>query len=222
MKSDIGERSEANRGNGGNSVEVIMHHATKLFGEVGYPGTTMRDIAAGVGILPGSLYAHIESKESLLLSIVTRGIDDFVRAGESVSATLAPGERLRQFVKAHVAVVAESPSRTLVVFHQWRYLSPANQEVVKEKRERYEDMVTSIIVDGMRTGVFDSGLNARVAVLSVLGSLNWTAEWLQERSDLGAIGDELADVMLTGLLTSTSPTMTPSTFRPSGRDRGRE
>jgi AcrR family transcriptional regulator len=30
----------------------------------------MRDIAQAVGILPGSLYAHIDSKENLLIEIV--------------------------------------------------------------------------------------------------------------------------------------------------------
>ena len=48
----------------------ILEEATRLFGAQGYTGTTMRDIAAAVGVLPGSLYAHIDGKETLLLEIV--------------------------------------------------------------------------------------------------------------------------------------------------------
>jgi len=54
--------------------EVIADVAVRLFGEHGYTGTTMRDIAEAVGVLPGSLYAHIDSKETLLLEIVKDGI----------------------------------------------------------------------------------------------------------------------------------------------------
>ncbi|MDN5856301.1 MAG: TetR/AcrR family transcriptional regulator, partial [Actinomycetia bacterium] len=57
--------------------EAIFAAATRLFGERGYSGTTMRDIAKAVGILPGSLYAHIESKEAVLVEIIEGGVDRF-------------------------------------------------------------------------------------------------------------------------------------------------
>ncbi|MDT7551597.1 MAG: TetR/AcrR family transcriptional regulator, cholesterol catabolism regulator, partial [Pseudonocardiales bacterium] len=47
--------------------DAIFTAATRLFGERGYTGTTMRDIARAVGILPGSLYAHIASKDAVLV-----------------------------------------------------------------------------------------------------------------------------------------------------------
>ena len=50
--------------------EVIRLNAIQLFGKQGYTGTSMRDIAGAVGVLPGSLYAHIASKEALLVDIV--------------------------------------------------------------------------------------------------------------------------------------------------------
>ena len=46
--------------------DTIVDAAINLFGKTGYTGTTIRDIAKAVGVLPGSLYAHIEGKETLL------------------------------------------------------------------------------------------------------------------------------------------------------------
>src|SRR6202034_4054617 len=57
---------------------AIADTAVRLFSEHGYTGTTMRDIAEAVGVLPGSLYAHIDSKETLLLKIVSDGIAQFL------------------------------------------------------------------------------------------------------------------------------------------------
>ena len=42
---------------GSGQREVIRLNAIQLFGKQGYTGTSMRDIAGAVGVLPGSLYA---------------------------------------------------------------------------------------------------------------------------------------------------------------------
>ena len=181
---------------------VILDAATALFGDRGYTGTTMRDIAKVVGILPGSLYAHISSKEDLLLEIVEAGIDRFLAAVEPVLALRAPSdELLRQAVRRHIEVVAEDQQRTLVVFHQWRYLSPENRQRIVEKRERYAQLFEALVARGMADGTFELALDPRIAVLTVLGTLNWAAEWL---SDDGAaaterIGEEMARLLLGGL-----------------------
>jgi AcrR family transcriptional regulator len=179
----------------------ILEAATQLFSESGYAGTTMRDIAKAVGVLPGSLYAHIDGKETLLLEIVEDGIDRFLAAAGDGDPSAEPGDRMRTAIKAHVQVVAENPQRTLVVFHQWRYLTGPNRARIVDKRRRYEDVFRSIMLDGKSSGAFSANLDEKIAVLSILGSLNWTAEWLKPDGPAGAaeIGDRLADALLWGV-----------------------
>jgi TetR/AcrR family transcriptional regulator, cholesterol catabolism regulator len=162
----------------------------------------MRDIADAVGVLPGSLYTHIDGKETLLLEIVEAGIDRFLALG--YAAVAGPGnaeERLRQLIKGHVAIVAQNAERTLVVFHQWRYLTGDNLARVVEKRRQYEAIMTTVIEDGRREGIFNAKLHLKTSVLALLGALNWTAEWYKpEGPDTGEeIGERLADAVLLGL-----------------------
>src|SRR5437899_411340 len=85
----------------------IVRAATRLFGERGYPSTSMRDIADAVGILAGSLYSHISSKEALLAQIVDTGLDRYLGAVlPIVDSGDPPDVRLRRAIKAHVELVA--------------------------------------------------------------------------------------------------------------------
>jgi TetR/AcrR family transcriptional regulator, cholesterol catabolism regulator len=180
----------------------ILEESTRLFGAQGYTGTTMRDIAGAVGVLPGSLYAHIDGKETLLLEIVEAGIDKFLALGyAAVAGTGTPEDRLRQLIKGHVAIVAQNAERTLVVFHQWRYLTGENLARVVEKRRQYEAIMTTVVEDGRRDGIFSPKLDLRTSVLGLLGALNWTAEWYKADGPASGeeIGERLADSLLFGL-----------------------
>jgi AcrR family transcriptional regulator len=162
----------------------------------------MRDIADAVGLLPGSLYAHIDDKEGLLVEIVNRGIDAFLVAGEAVvRSPEPPAVRLRKLILTHVAIIAANLEQTGVVFHQWKHLSGERRSVVVGKRNRYESLFTQLVDEGIQDGVFSSQLNARIAVLSVLGILNWMPEWLapDRPEPVDEVAERLADIVLWGL-----------------------
>jgi AcrR family transcriptional regulator len=183
--------------------EAIMRVATRLFGQQSYPATTMRDIAREVGILAGSLYAHIDGKESMLLEITESGVNEFLdRVGKAATAERQADARLHAMIHAHVEVVAANPQKTLIVFHQWRYLTEPNQTVIRDLRRKYENLFTKAVKDGVAAETFSADLDQRIAVLTILGTLNWTPEWLlpDGPESIDKIGDKLADALLSGLL----------------------
>tara|TARA_R110000772_G_scaffold102363_6_gene203129 strand:+ start:2358 stop:2951 length:594 start_codon:yes stop_codon:yes gene_type:complete len=196
--------NEATAARGSSQREVIRNHAIQLFGKQGYSGTSMRDIASAVGVLPGSLYAHIESKEALLVDIVNEGIGRFLsRAAPHVSSSGPPVERLRAMLVAHVEVVADHPERSLVVFHQWRFLGPENLPLAIGRRREYERCFVEVVEQGMADGSLKSDLNPRIVVLTILGALNWTPEWFSPEGRLSPseIGELMAGTLLAGIVT---------------------
>lgn len=192
---------------------AILDAAVKLFGKHGYNGATMRDIAKAVSMLPGSLYAHIDSKETLLCELVEFGIERFLTV-EQMLADLpkSPMHRLRAAIKEHIAIVAENPERALVVFHQWRFLSDANLPRALEKRRRYEKIFTKIVSDGIRSGDFRSDLDAKIAVFAILGALNWIAEWYSPAgpTSVEQLGEKYADTLLSGIVASRHAASIPA------------
>jgi AcrR family transcriptional regulator len=63
-------------------MPLILDDAARLFRVRGYAATSMRDIAAVIDMLPGSLYYHFAAKEDLLVAVYeqrVRLITDKVR-----------------------------------------------------------------------------------------------------------------------------------------------
>ena len=85
--SRVGD-GDARRGPSAASTEQrILDVATVLFYDTGYHATTMREVAAGVGIKAGSLYNHYPSKEELFFQIAEGVMQDLLAAGrEAVAA----------------------------------------------------------------------------------------------------------------------------------------
>ena len=52
--------------------EQILEIAARLFARKGYRGTSMRDIGEEAGVLGGSLYHHIRSKDELFVEQIGR------------------------------------------------------------------------------------------------------------------------------------------------------
>lgn len=186
----------------GNAREAILDAAVSLFSERGYTGTTMRDIAQKVGVLPGSLYAHIKSKEEMLAEIVTSGITEFLEIQDNIEASeAAPEERLREAIRLHIKVVARNPERTLVVFHQWRFLGEPHRSSAVKMRRRYGKMFADIL---SRQTCFQGNRKdpqIRIQCFTILGALNWTPEWYSPDGPYSPdeLGTRMADSLIEGL-----------------------
>jgi TetR/AcrR family transcriptional regulator, cholesterol catabolism regulator len=190
------------------SAERILEAATRLFGERGYPSTSMRDIGDAVGLLAGSLYSHISSKEAVLLQIVETGLDRYLAAVLPIADSDAPSDvRMRQAVKAHVELVAHHVEESLVALHQWKFLSGENRGRIEAKRHTGSDAFGRILAEGIESGIFKPVPNRDIAVAGILGTLNGVPEWYSPKGPATPeeIGDQLADLLLGGLLAPTRP-----------------
>lgn len=185
------------------SLEQIQIEAVRLFSEKTYPVVGMRDISDAVGLLPGSLYAHIATKEELLLGIVQRGIQNYINTLGPISTSDSPApERLRLITRKYMETLDTTMDQTKVSFQQWSYLGPENREQVVKLREDYEAVFARVI----NSTTFPSLPHPRVAVLSTMGLLNSAMRWYHPGGTLTPteIGDYLADYALKGLSGQTT------------------
>lgn len=186
--------------------DQVLQTAAKLFSERGYYGTSMQDLARDLGILRGSIYAHIDSKEDILFEIVDAGATRFVERMKAVQqAAGPPTEKLRAAIDAHVTTVAEHLDASTVFLNDWRHLSPRPRKKIERKRDQYESLVVAIIAEGVRLGAFRKDLDVRFAALLILSTVNWVYQWFDPAGPMTAtqVADVFSEMILKGFLAPT-------------------
>lgn len=181
--------------------DVILKSATILFKEKGYHGTTIRDIAEMSGMLSGSLYAHIRTKEDLLFEITNEVADHFLSRLEGVVVqALSPVSKFKQGLISHIQVVEEHWDAASVFSHEWRALGDERRAVIQRKRDDYEALWARIFEEGVSAGMF-YGDHVRFARIVTLSVANWSYQWYRPGGPRTAeqVAEELAEVLLRGI-----------------------
>ena len=186
----------------------LVDAAARLFSANGYHGTSMQLLGRALGLQRGSLYAHIGSKEELLFDVVDQGAERFLAMARRTASSGGPATgRLRSLLVGHVCTAAQHMDAATVFLNEWRYLSPGPRARIQAKRDLYEAVVRGIIADGVASGEFAPGVDAAMAGRLVLSAGNWVYTWYRPDGALSpaAIGEELSDLILDGLVKEGPP-----------------
>lgn len=161
----------------------ILRAAASLFRQKGYAGTSIQDIADEVGILKGSLYHHIDSKEDLLVEILDDSITALLASVESIrDQPLQPREKLRALVESQLRAISERQDQ-VIVFIIERERLPQVLADIEAKTRKYNELFRAIIQEGIDAGVW-SPSDPRLATLTIVGIGTWFAMWYQPNARL--------------------------------------
>ncbi len=180
----------------------VLEHATRLFAERGFTGTSLQDIATSMGLKRPALYYYFKSKEDLLDRLIDQAITDPADELRSIAARadLDAGERLHAITHHIVTVTLHHTDRFLLLVKSESELSPATRKKYDESRREATDVVTALIEEGIEAGVFRT-VDPRIAAFSVYGISNWAAWWYNadRHGSIESVADQLADTALAGL-----------------------
>lgn len=163
-----------------NRLPLILDAAARLFRDKGFREASMRDIAAAVGMLPGSLYYHFASKEALLVAVYAEGVRRIKEAvASAIAADVDPWTRLEAVCAAHLEALLEDSDYGQVVIRVRPDDAPEVASRLVALRDEYEVTFTQAI----QTLPLPPRTDRRALKLMLLGALNWSQTWYRPGKD---------------------------------------
>jgi AcrR family transcriptional regulator len=161
----------------------------------------LRDIAQEAGLLPGSLYYHIRSKEELLRLIVEQPIRDLHAHLEAIVASEAsPAQKLAQALAAQLRAFDLHYPYLFVHIHNLLQVDTMHPDMQK-RAKRYEEFWQQILTQGVKFGEFPPDLDVKVTAFAIIGMCNWMHRWYRRdgRLSIEEIIQQFTRLVLAGL-----------------------
>ncbi|WP_323751315.1 TetR/AcrR family transcriptional regulator [Marinobacter sp.] len=163
----------------------LLAEAATLFRDKGYERTTVRDLAAAVGIQSGSLFHHFRTKEEILKAVMVETIRLNTAVMEAaVDQQSTPEAKLRALIRAELeSINGQTGEAMAVLVYEWRSLSDASQAEVLALRDVYEQLWLSVLAQLKDEGSLNA--DAFIVRRMLTGALSWTVTWYRpERGGL--------------------------------------
>jgi AcrR family transcriptional regulator len=188
-----------------NRDEEILAAAIQVFSQKGYAAASLQDVADAVGLLKGSLYHYISSKESLLYRIFQ---ESHTQAAGLMAAIddlgLPPDARLREFVRRLTLFYAENRERASLYFSEWRHLTGEDRTTVMKQRQEFELYVRDIVQQASEQDLTREGLDVKLATRYLLTAVNGVVIWYRPGGRFSAteVAEQIAEMGCASLLRS--------------------
>lgn len=155
----------------------ILEVAAQLFARKGYRGTSMRDIGEQAGVLGGSLYHHIKSKDALFVELHNAALDGAAdKIGIAVEQERDPWARLEAAISALLEIQLAPDSLTTPMMNDFREVPDAVRQQLIARRDRFEEQFRELVAALPLPADIDRSIYRNL----LLSQLNSAADWYRK------------------------------------------
>ena len=173
--------------------DEVISAAVKVFYQRGYSDSTVQDVANELGILKGSLYHYIKTKEDLLFRVLESVHEDMHGIAEDVAARGGtPLGQLERYVRDQVNYNMDNIERISVYYHDMDKLTGERLDKVRKDRREHSRFVTSLIEAAQSDGSIESVRAPWLLSNCVFATIIWTYRWYRPGKDISK--QDVADV----------------------------
>jgi len=189
------------RRSGDETWSELLRVSAATFAKKGYNGTSLQEIAESLGMLKGSLYYYINSKEDLLYEVVRTTTQASLSAVEPLteSQTEQGLVRLVRMIEVHVRHLLLHLDESTVYLNDATKLSPRRQQQLPDKR--YAQIFHALILEGQGDGSIRGDLDDRLLLRTLLGYVNSTFKWYKPSASfsIDAVTHTTVELLRAGL-----------------------
>jgi AcrR family transcriptional regulator len=170
---------------GEKTLAAIREAGLDLIHAHGYETMSLRQLAARIGLQPGSLYNHIETKQDLLFDLIHNHMVTLLASIDKALAGIEdPLEALEAFIAFHLTYHIERKREVFIGSSELRSLEPKNRRKIVALRRSYEDRLCTILKQGAARGLFKIE-DVRVSAYAILAMLTGICTWYDAKGRIG-------------------------------------
>ena len=163
------------------SRSEFQRRALELFKERSFSQVSMRELAAHVGISPGAIYHHVESKEAMLYEWLIELYQALLSHVDRINTRrLTPAQRLTTLIEGHLQLHEQMTGHFKLAVMDANCLGAPMQASVERLRRAYESQLIEVIG---QQGHQPGGPLREGALTAILPVLNSLPTWLSPTID---------------------------------------
>jgi AcrR family transcriptional regulator len=181
--------------------DAIVAKAAELYGQFGFLGSSIADLAAACGMSKSLLYHYFSSKEDILFEIMDGHVTALGQVAEEVGNEADPKERLCRLTGGFMALYVHASSRHKVLLNDLDKLPPHRRKTIIAEQRALLNAIDAILVELSPT-LAKKPRERRAATMMYFGMINWTHTWFDPKGALGAtdIAELVVEIFLQGVL----------------------
>jgi TetR/AcrR family transcriptional regulator, cholesterol catabolism regulator len=164
----------------------VLDAAVSTFAVKGYENTSMQEIGESLGLLKGSIYYYVDSKEDLLYSIIKavhlEMMANLERAGGR-DGDVEP--RLQAFLEDMIELTVDRREHATVFQREFRHLSDEHRKEINKERRQYEAFLEAMLEEGQAQGVVRTDIDARLLTVASMTMISAISTWYRRGGKLG-------------------------------------
>lgn len=183
--------------------EEVLRVAAEVFARNGYAAASVQDVADELGILKGSLYHYIKTKEDLLFRLLEEIHTEVDQLLKEIQAEkdLGPVERLAEYIRRQAAYNLRNHVRISVYYNDLEHLTDERLQQIVRHRRTHERFVETCLREAQEAKEITSVQDPKILTNMVFAIIIWPYRWFNPRgrASVDSIAASCVDFALNGI-----------------------
>jgi len=180
----------------------IIDAAVVVIAENGYHQAQVSKIAKKAGVADGTIYLYFKNKESILITLFEEKMGVFAeKIREEIAGNRDAVSKLLTLVKTHFREMSNDLNLAIVMQLEVRQTNLDLRVKINEVLKEYLHIIDSILIEGVKDGLFDEHLDIRMARKMIFGTIDEVmTHWVMtgQNQDLEANAEKVHQLLIRG------------------------